>query len=401
MLRPLFLIALIAAAAGGAWWIVGSRMDAPRPALTIEPEAQDSPMPAILAPANQDPVTTPSPSAALQSKPLRSGREDLSALNQRAIEALEAQRYDEAVRLFDEARQGDPEEPVFQANLAEAYARWAVATADEELALAIERLEKAIVWAPGRAELVALLERLRTRLAAEADFVEDQSLHFTLHYDGDRADLLSRGYLEVLDDLEGAYQDYGEFFDVFPVEAGRPKFRALLYDRAAFDNVTGIGEWAGGAYDGSIRVPVRNFERERGAIRHTLRHELVHAFIEEVGGKRVAGWLNEGLAQYLSFEGNGARATGVERARQRLAGQTLFSLTQLTGTLASLQDPARVTVAYDQALGFTDWLAVHYGERTLVHLVTASKGGEEPAARFLRLVGVELEVVHQDFVDSL
>ncbi|HPF13221.1 MAG TPA: hypothetical protein PLJ12_03060, partial [Planctomycetota bacterium] len=119
------------------------------------------------------------------------------------------------------------------------------------------------------------------------------------------------------------------------------------------------------------------------------------------GGKRVAGWLNERLAQYLSFAGNGARANRVERARQRLAGQTLFSLTQLTGTLASLQDPARVTVAYDQALGFTDWLAVHYGERTLVHLVTATKGGEDPAARFLRLVGVELELVHQDFVDSL
>jgi hypothetical protein len=238
-------------------------------------------------------------------------------------------------------------------------------------------------------------------LSAQEGFAEDQSLHFVLQYDGARSELLSRGYLDVLQDLEAAYQDYGEFFDHFPVEARGEKFGVVLYDREAFDSVTGIGEWAGGAFDGTIRIPVRNFQRDRKRIRGVLRHELVHAFIQEVGGKKVPGWLNEGLAQYLSPESPGARGLEVQNALLRMRGQTPLDFATLTGTLAGLTDTKTIRLAYDQSLGLTQWIGFHYGERTLVAMTTASQQGKSPAETFEEQIHMALSVVMQDFVDSL
>ncbi|MCA9000527.1 MAG: hypothetical protein KDB61_01295, partial [Planctomycetes bacterium] len=164
---------------------------------------------------------------------------------------------------------------------------------------------------------------------------------------------------------------------------------------------TGIGEWAGGAFDGTIRIPVRNFRSERNRIRGVLRHELVHAFIQEVGGKRVPGWLNEGLAQYLSPEGDGARALEVQAAKRRMEGRELLAFETLTGTLAALTDPMTIRLAYDQSLGLTDWIATQYGERILVAMVTGCKEGVLPAKAFEDRLHFPLSTVMRDFADGL
>ena len=49
--------------------------------------------------------------------------------------------------------------------------------------------------------------------------------------------------------------------------------------REEFSKLTGLGHWAGGAYDGRIRVPVTDLAKEERPLVRVLRHELVHAVV--------------------------------------------------------------------------------------------------------------------------
>ncbi|MDF1836627.1 MAG: hypothetical protein P1V35_02055 [Planctomycetota bacterium] len=363
------------------------------------PPVETLPAPASIP--TTDKQADPLPSDGSMQAPAPGIGKQLNDQNRAAIGLLNEKRYAEAESLFRKCLEADPDESAFAFNLAECLVRRALAEFDAKPKPSFEALLEAITLAPHREDLIGLRDRWSKILDAQKDFAEDQSLHFVLQYDGARDELLSQGYLDVLQDLEAAYQDYGEFFDIFPVEAGRAKFAVVLYDREAFDTVTGIGEWAGGAYDGTIRVPVRNFQRDRARIRETLRHELVHAFIEEVGGKKVPGWLNEGLAQYLSPEHDGARATEVQSALNRMRGKTPLAFETLTGTLAGLSGTETIRMAYDQSLGLTNWIAYHYGERTLVPMITDCKNGKTPAESFQRQLNFALSAATQDFLDSL
>ncbi len=369
--------------------------DSVEPFLGMAPDdAQATPAvvpaePAIPTASENQPIATDSAGANLNEK------------NRQAIQWLNEKRYREAEDLFRECLEAEPSEPAFSANLAEALVRRSVAEFDSTPSVSMEALTEAISLAPDRADLKGLAERWSKILQAQDGYAEDQSQHFVLQYDGARGELLSSGYLEVLQDLETAYQDYGEFFDIFPIENGRAKFAVVLYDRDVFDSVTGIGEWAGGAFDGTIRVPVRNFTRDRARIREVLRHELVHAFVQEIGGKKVSGWLNEGLAQYLSPEGDGKRELQVRSALHRLKGKTLLPFTDLTGTLAALTDAKDIPIAYDQSMGLVHWIAFHYGERTLVHMVTGCKQGKQPETSFEAQIHIPLSAASRDFLDSL
>src|SRR5690606_4471117 len=104
--------------------------------------------------------------------------------------------------------------------------------------------------------------------------------YFRVEYDGDREDLVQH-VQQVLDFLEGggrygsgAYEDLRGFFRSDPVISAGEKIRVVLYDRAEFDHLTGLGDWAGGVFDGTIRIAVDDLDLERRRWERILRHEL-------------------------------------------------------------------------------------------------------------------------------
>jgi hypothetical protein len=200
---------------------------------------------------------------------------------------------------------------VFAANLAEALARLAVREDEhggaEERAHAIEHLARAAELAPGREDIARRLEQMRRLAKSEEGFNVETSDHFELSYDGARTDLLWSSF-QIVTVLENAYQDFGELFGLWPVEGGRPRIRVVLYRKSGFHEATGIGHWAGGVFDGSVRVPLEDLGREKETLEHVLRHEIAHAFVRESGGSLVPGWLNEG---------SGSRPATSSRARPR------------------------------------------------------------------------------------
>ncbi|QDV06453.1 hypothetical protein Poly30_19630 [Planctomycetes bacterium Poly30] len=331
--------------------------------------------------------------------------------NESAVEAIHEGRYDEAIELLEAAVAEEGEVEAYHTNLTTAYVRRARSRSVEDFALARADFEAALEHCHDeeRAERIrGWMDRTETIAREEADFSVEETLHYTFKFDASRTEIREGvDRLQVL--LEETYQEYGELFGRRPVEAGEKKIAVVLYGSEGFNNVTGLGDWAGGAFDGTIRVPADDLRDPRrvARLRDVLRHEVAHAFCQSIGGNDVPSWLNEGIAQWL--ENPERRLAGLQVARARLAnardngGKELFKLTEVQGSLVTWSNTAEITRAYDQALAFVDYLAEQYGARLLFDLVAECKNegirGAEIA--FERQILVDLNTVLADFSAAL
>jgi len=320
-------------------------------------------------------------------------------LNNDTAVLLEEGELEKACEGFRRCHEAVPENDIFRRNLAEALARLSRELYKQErLDEAIAALEEVLELSPERedaASMRELLKRWKTQSAVEENHWSEGSDLFTLSFDTDRQDLL-RSSQDVLDHLERSYEELRLYFAADPVrEMGRRPIRVVLYDSNEFDRVTGLGDWAGGLFDGTVRVSIDDLRR--GNWRPTLKHELVHAFLHELGGRDLPGWLNEGLAQMLE-----GRPGDLESARTRLrSAGSLFPLESLRGSLASWQDTDAIARAYAQTLAFAHYLRRHYGDDALRQMVLASGRGAGVETAFEDWTAVPLSFAFGAFAESL
>jgi len=294
--------------------------------------------------------------------------------NDAALALLEAGELERAVEELEACFAALPEHAVIRANLAEALARLARARREQgERASALLALERAVELATQREDLAQLLERWRAEELAERGFASDRSTHFELAYDGDRDELLAAGPA-LLERLEQAYLELDERLRVDPAGPGRKPLRVVLYRREEFARVTGLGDWVAGAFDGSLRAPIDELAGgSAAALQRVLRHELAHAFVRELGGRNVPGWLNEGVAQWL--EGPQPPVRSLARAQR----PEWIELEELAGSLAGWQEQERIRLAYDQSLALVLEIERELGAELVRELIAACAGdGLEP-----------------------
>jgi len=399
-----FLVFLFSAAIGlamgfGAWWafFAPEQHVEPEPGPPSAPRIEEEPRrqrePLVVQTLKQPESQT---SAGVAPR--------WAAKNREAITALEAGDHTRAIELFEECRRAVPEEQVFALNLAEALARSANSELEhgsrEGRAAAIERLKRAKELSPEREDIARRLEQVERLERSEEGLWTDTSEHFELSYDGERSEILWSAW-QITSELESAYLDLGEHFGHWPVENGRPRIRVVLYKRQGFLEATGIGHWAGGLFDGTVRVPVEDLGREKTELTRVLRHEIVHAFVAVVGGKTVPGWLNEGLAQYLEHKDLGLHQRRIQGAREGLKGKQLLPLEELQKSLASLKDEQKIHSAYQLSLALVDHIERNYGERVLYEMVAGCKAGVEVTISFHKRAGTPLAQAHADLAREL
>lgn len=174
-----------------------------------------------------------------------------------------------------------------------------------ELAVtALERLRASETLPQGldAARIQARLAAMRARLGESVKQAVMTSPRFTITY---RADEHAGIVSDVAAILESSLTEWERAFNLNFANFHRD---VLLYPSDQFQTLVTEGpRWAQAVYDGRLRIPVRAGDEPTRRER-ILRHELTHAMLDElVGARKLPGWVQEGLAQYLECE-NGCRA---------------------------------------------------------------------------------------------
>lgn len=200
---------------------------------------------------------------------------------------------------------------------------------------AISVYEQALANAPQNAQLAKKLEAWHKEADLHSRFGQRLGDHFTVMFEGPAEAQLADRAVAI---LESAYWRIGTALNTYPTDV----ITVVLYTREQFRDITQSPTWAGGVFDGRIRVPVQGALQNPGEFERVLTHEFTHALVRSVAPRNVPTWLNEGLA--VTFEGSSAEA----RERQLRAAKARPTLASLEGSFTSLDRPGAV-LAYAES----------------------------------------------------
>ena len=161
-----------------------------------------------------------------------------------------------------------------------------------DVQLAIRTYEIVVLERPSDNDAQATLDRWRREVELHDRMQQKIGSHFTVSFEGpSEAELAA----EALDDLDRAYWRIGQLLGTYPTDP----IPVVLYTTEQFRDITRSPAWAAGAYDGTIRVPMRGALDKRQELDRVLSHEFTHALIKTLAARGVPTWLNEGLATAL------------------------------------------------------------------------------------------------------
>jgi tetratricopeptide (TPR) repeat protein len=217
-----------------------------------------------------------------------------------------------------------------------------IAYSEGDVAVAIATLEKALKYLPNDPDLTERLTAWRAEADIHREFEERRYDRFRVMFQGYADAALAA---QATDVLNAAFWQIGAKLGAYPADA----VVVMLYTDKQFRDITQAPDWAGGVYDGRIRVPAAGAAKAPQEFERVLIHELVHAIIAKAAPRGVPTWLHEGLAQYFAGED-----TQAARRRLRAVGRDrLLPLAKLESGFSGL-GAAQAQIAYDESLVAVD-----------------------------------------------
>ena len=199
-----------------------------------------------------------------------------------------------------------------------------------DLAGAIRVYEALVVQAPADAQVHATLDKWRREAELNDRLERTLDAHFTVSFEGPEQAALAA---EALAALDRAYWRIGAVLATYPASP----INVVLYTSEQFRDITRSPSWAAGAYDGTIRVPMRGALDDPKELDRVLAHEFTHALIRGIAPRGVPTWLNEGLATALETGDLGWAESRVLQAHGPAAIASLqTSFARMTGDQAQL-----------------------------------------------------------------
>jgi hypothetical protein len=233
-----------------------------------------------------------------------------------------------------------------------------------DLDLAIKMYERALPGAPP-----AVAVAMRGRLSAwreEASLPQNHEAikddRFTISFDGPVQQTLAARAVSV---LNASFWRIGKVLGAYP----SAPINVVLYSEKQFHDITGAPEWAGGGFDGQIRIPVRGAAQNLAEFDRVLTHELTQAMLKSIASRNLPAWLNEGLAMH--FEGRDAALS-----ERRLAAARLFVPLALLQTSFTRLNTAQAVVAYEESAFATRALIDRIGPSGLGQLLEDLSAGQ-------------------------
>lgn len=222
-------------------------------------------------------------------------------------------------------------------------------------------------------ELLTLRSKLKREQKVMDDYGDQQTTHFKVQF----SKMEQTGVENtVLDILEEAYRIIGSDFNYYPPSS----ITVILYNEQSFFDVTRAPGWAGGLYDGKIRLPIKGIEGQEELLKRILFHEFTHALVASIT-PRCPVWLNEGLAEYFSED--------EELLKWGAAIGQLIPLRYLEGGFPS--NGRLAAVAYLESYTAVTDLIEKHGLYRIKECLDALAKGESLSGAFRTIFGVTYE----------
>jgi tetratricopeptide (TPR) repeat protein len=241
-----------------------------------------------------------------------------------------------------------------------------------DLETALRTYEAALEVEPNNAQIQGRLESWRKEAALHGGFQRTLSPHFTVLFEGPAEQRLAAA---AVDALEAAYWRIGTALLAYPPTV----ITVVLYTDEQFRDITRSPTWAGGVFDGKIRVPMRGALNDPRQLEKVLAHEFTHALVKSLVPRGVPTWVDEGLA--VVFE------MGDLKWAERLArgAPSLIPLPRLhDGFLSLLAD--QVPLAYAESALAVRMLIERGGIPAMTALLQDLAEGQEFTQAFERRV---------------
>ena len=150
-------------------------------------------------------------------------------------------------------------------------------------------LNRSLEINPNNEKSIELLNKLNREVSLENNTNTFSGKHFELACPDSFSDEWAE---ELLEQLENAYEEIGSKLNFYPEQ----KAQVLLFQTNDFKMVHDLPDWAGGVYDGKIKLPVPA-NSAAIALKGAIFHEYTHHVIYLASSGNCPIWLNEGLAQ--------------------------------------------------------------------------------------------------------
>jgi tetratricopeptide (TPR) repeat protein len=198
-----------------------------------------------------------------------------------------------------------------------------------DTAAAIRAYEILVGETPDDRNAQSTLDRWRRELELHDRMQQAIDAHFTVSFEGPEEATLAR---QALDSLDRAYWRVGQVLGAYP---SRP-LPVVLYTADQFRDITRSPAWAAGAYDGTIRVPMRGALDSPKELDRVMAHEFTHALIRSLASRGIPTWLDEGLATALEADDLSWAEKRVQHARALPLGDLQSGFGRLGGDQAQL-----------------------------------------------------------------
>ncbi|NIM14066.1 MAG: tetratricopeptide repeat protein [Candidatus Aminicenantes bacterium] len=280
-------------------------------------------------------------------------------------------RYAEAERAFSQVLELQPRHFLAHKMLGEIY--YLTNNMDD----AREHWQAALKIKPGDDYTKKRLTGLKKYKHMAENFETEVDMMFSVSFNGTKKPQLRDLVLNMLAEIS---RELGQKLNLYP----NRQIPVILLTNQAFFDITGSPKWAGGVYEGHIKVPVDNYQP--GLLRIVLAHEYVHAVIFDRLSFRCPWWLNEGLAQYLSGDQEGNKRK-LKLAVQFIKQSKVPPLEEMPGNVLKEGDRKSVQLAYALALSAVQYFVDHLGITEMQYVLDLMAEGKGFAAVISEITG--------------
>jgi tetratricopeptide (TPR) repeat protein len=296
---------------------------------------------------------------------------------------LKRSEYKASMEYLERARRVAPDDPEI-AKL-EGWAYYGMVKLDQ----AVAEWKRALAIGPDPEVQAALAKAERDR-REEQSYRENESTHFTLHYDGNSEPELAR---EILRALEMHFSAIESELNYTPPDS----IGVVLYTQQAFADITRAPSWVGALNDGRIRVPVQGLTSLTPDLSRILKHELTHSFVQQKTHSLAPIWVHEGIAQWVEGQrsrDNAAVLVQVYNEKQALPlGEMEKSWMQLPSSVASY--------AYAWALANVEYMVQTDGMSDVERILNAIAAGSTTEAAIQEVLHLNYDELEKETVNYL